>query len=46
MGSAESFKKADMFLKDDYFEAYPDMVICRPIFVMAGVSYKLQGEFK
>lgn len=39
MGSAQSFKAANMFLKDDYYEAYPDMRVCRAIFVMAGVSY-------
>ena len=40
MGSAQSFKKANMFLKDDYYESYPDMRVCRTIFVMAGVSYE------
>ena len=44
--SAAEYKKKGMFLKDDFFEAYPDMVECRKIFVYAGVSYNLQGEFK
>ena len=38
------YKKAGQFLKDEFYDAYPEMRVCRTIFVMAGVSYKLQGE--
>ena len=44
--AAAEYKKRGQFLKDDFWEAYPNMNGCRMIFVYAGVTYKLQGEFK
>ena len=44
--AAADYKKRGQFLKDDFWEAYPNMSDCRMIFVYAGVTYKLQGEFK
>ena len=42
LGSAQSFKNAEVFLDDDYYDAYPDMRVCRKIFVLTGISFKIQ----
>ena len=42
LGSAQSFKNAKVFLDDDYYDAYPDMRVCRKIFVLTGISFKIQ----
>jgi len=42
LGSAQSFKNAEVFLDDEYYEAYPDMRVCRKIFVLTGISFKIQ----
>lgn len=42
MGSGASFKAANVYLDDDYFDKYEDMRGCRDIFVRLGISHKVQ----